>query len=251
MAFYRNYTNEVVRQSDLDEKGQNLGKAAGDNGELEATSSDNEVAVEDNSRLDNVPPPMRRTAVEGKWGSNFWKDCQPMGSGGVSDSAEEEMAQSGSEYKNEEGSEDEASDAREQDIPMLEDDDRGKELRKNQSVPLDEMLSDEYYEQDGDDQSELLHRRVVNQSTNFSSKPLPRHVGANKGASRKAKASEVDYDDEDNDDGEGVDDDADYEEDDDDEADGMYIYFHCIFYYNHNFTPDIGVEPSFIWQSKM
>ncbi|XP_071926260.1 protein CHROMATIN REMODELING 5-like isoform X1 [Coffea arabica] len=210
MAFYRNYTNETIEQRRvLDEKDQEQGmdRVIGNNDEVEATSSDNEVAVEDNSRLAGTQPPARRTVVAGKWGSSFWKDCQPMESRGVLESGEE--SKSGSEYKNEEGSEDESSDGEEDKANELEDGDNGKEVGKGQSVPPDEMLSDEYYEQDGDDQSDSFHHRALNRSSGFSSKPPPRPVTANKYASTKSKSSKADYDD----------DAADYEEDDEDEGD--------------------------------
>ncbi|KAL3518862.1 hypothetical protein ACH5RR_021451 [Cinchona calisaya] len=209
MAFYRNYTNETVEQSVLDEKDQGHGmhRVIGNDDEVEAASSDNEVAVQDNSRVTSGQPPVRETVVAGKWGSSFWKDCLPLESRGASESGEE--SKSGSEYKNEEGSEDESSDGEEARANELEDYDAGKEVGKGQSVPLDEMLSDEYYEQDGDDQSDSLHNLAKNRSSGFSSKPPPRPVAANKFASRKSKSSKADFDD----------DAADYGDDDEDEVD--------------------------------
>lgn len=224
MAFYRNYTNEqVVGQSDVDEKGQNLDKAVGYNGEVEATSSDNEVSTEDNSKLGNLPPSSRRTTTEGKSGSSFWKDRQPMESYGASGSGDE--SKSGSEYKNViEGSEDETSVGGEEDRNMSEDEDRGDDAGKSPSVPLDES-SDEYYEQD-DNTRELLHHRVVNQSSGFSSKLS----ASKKSASRKATTSKSVYHGNKNDGDGGYDDDVDYEDDDadDDEGDGMCILSSCI-----------------------
>lgn len=227
MAFYRNYTNQTIEQrSVLDGKdqGQGMDRILGNNEEVEATSSDNEVAVQETSRVESMPPPVRRTVVGGKWGSNFWKDCLPMESHGVSESGEE--SKSGSEYKNEDRSEDEFSDGENDRANELEDDDMGKEGGKIQSVPPDEMLSDEYYEQDGDDQSDSLHHRAINRSSGFSLKPPPRPVASNKFASRKSKASKANYDDQD----------AEYEDDDDDdEVDGMYLFtygnFPCKNYY--------------------
>lgn len=212
MAFYRNFANQTVEQNALDEPGHRRGmdRVIGNNEEVEAVSSDNEVAVLDNSRVD-IQPPTRRNVVTGKWGSNFWKDCQPVESRGVSESGEE--SKSGSEFKNEEGSEDESSDGEEDGGNELEDGDNGKEMGKSQNVPLDEMLSDEYYEQDGDDQSDSLHHRAINPSSGFSSKPPPEHVAANNFASRKSKTLKAGYDE----------DDADYEEDGEDEVDGTHI----------------------------
>lgn len=221
MTFYRNYTNEeVVGQSDVEEKGQNLDKAVGYNEEVEATSSDNEVVTEYNSKLGNLPPSSRRMATEGKSGSSFWKDRQPMESYGASGSGDE--SKSGSEYKNlEEGSEDETSVGGEEDRNMSDDEDRGDNVGKSPSVPLNES-SDEYYDQD-DDHRELLHHRVVNQSSGFSSK-LP---ASKKSASRKATTSKSVYHGNKNDgDGGYDDDDVDYE--DEDEGDGMCILSSCI-----------------------
>ncbi|CAI9106222.1 OLC1v1005326C1 [Oldenlandia corymbosa var. corymbosa] len=214
MAFYRNYSNQPVEQSSLDEKGhrQGVDRVIGNSEEVEAMSSDNELALLDNDRVDSTQTPAAGNS--GKWGSNFWKDCQPMESHGVSESGEE--SKSGSEYKSDEGSEDDSYDGGARRVSELEDGDTGKEVGKSQNVPLDEMLSDEYYEQDGDDHGDPLHHKVTNPSSSFSLKPLPCPVDASKLDPKKSRALNSGY----------CEDDADYEdgedevdEDDPDDAD--------------------------------
>ncbi|KAI7983584.1 Protein CHROMATIN REMODELING 5 [Camellia lanceoleosa] len=182
MAFFRNYSNETVSQSALDDKGQGqtMERMHGmvGNEDVEGTSSDKDSEIKmdghyrsdgepddasrhqddaaaDNGGTSNLQPSGKRTAMAGKWGSNFWKDCQPMRPRAGSESGQE--SKSGSEYKNEDGSEEDSLDGRE-DRSGSEDDDGQKEadkVRRGQiDVPADEMLSDDYYEQDGDDQKD-------------------------------------------------------------------------------------------------
>ncbi|XP_059288014.1 protein CHROMATIN REMODELING 5 isoform X1 [Lycium ferocissimum] len=215
MAFYRNYSNETVTLDDKSQGEQSMQGIHQDvgNEELEGSLSDNddngqlqdEVGVEVETAAEDQVPPGRRVNLAGKWGSGFWKDCQPMGPSGRSGSGEE--SKSGSEYKNEEEF-DEVSDGREDQLES-EDEGRRKEMGKSRNVPVDEMLSDEYYEQDGDDQSDSLHYRAANPSSGYSSKPQSRPVVASKYAGRKSKASKGQYDDEY----------ADYEDDDSEDED--------------------------------
>ncbi|THG18520.1 hypothetical protein TEA_015218 [Camellia sinensis var. sinensis] len=198
MAFFRNYSNETVSQSALDDKGQGetMERMHGmvGNEDIEGTSSDKDSEIKmdghyrsdgepddasrhqddaaaDNSGTSNLQPSGKRTAMAAKWGSNFWKDCQPMRPRAGSESGQE--SKSGSEYKNEDGSEEDSLDGRE-DRSGSEGDDGQKEadkVRRGQiDVPADEMLSDDYYEQDGDDQSDSLHYRTLSHSSGFNSK---------------------------------------------------------------------------------
>lgn len=202
MAFYRNYSNDMVTLDDKSQGEQSMQGIHQDvgNEEVEGSLSENddngqlqdEVGVEVETAAEDQVPPGRRVNLAGKWGSGFWKDCQPMGTSGRSGSGEE--SKSGSEYKNEEES-DEVSECREDQLES-EDEGRRKEMGKSRSVPADEMLSDEYYEQDGDDQSDSLHYRAANPSSGYSSKPQSRPVAASKYANRKSKASKDQYDDE-------------------------------------------------------
>ncbi|PHU01785.1 Protein CHROMATIN REMODELING 5 [Capsicum chinense] len=188
----------------LDEKNQGEQSMPGmhqdvGNEEVEGSLSENDEngqlqdeGVEVETAAADQVPPGRRVNLAGKWGSGFWKDCQPPGPSGRSGSGEE--SKSGSEYKNEEES-DEVSEGREDQLES-EDEGRRKEMGNSRSVPADEMLSDEYYEQDGDDQSDSLHYRAANPSSGYSSKPQSRPVAASKYASQKSKTSQYQDDDE-------------------------------------------------------
>ncbi|KAF7120884.1 hypothetical protein RHSIM_Rhsim13G0216000 [Rhododendron simsii] len=240
MALFRNYSNDAVSQSVSDEKvqGKNVERVRGivGNENVEATSSDKDCeirmdnryrsddepddasriqddrvqddAVIENGRISSLQPSGRRTALVGKWGSTFWKDCQPMQAhGGGLESGQE--SKSGSEYKSEEGSEGDSSDAGEARAGS-EDDDEYKETEKVQrdhvDVPVDEMLSDDYYEQDGDDQSDSLPYRPVNHSSAYNSKPQSRSAANNIVARNSRTANGEEDDDEDADSDEDVND---------------------------------------------
>ncbi|KAI7734217.1 hypothetical protein M8C21_029963 [Ambrosia artemisiifolia] len=147
MAFFRNYTNAAtVSDSELNE--QNI--VGSDDMETTTTSMDkggfttkikslNESVDEDHSNLLNLTDTNANTT--GKWGSTFWKDCQPMHHGRGLDSGQESKSSSG--YNGEDGLGNDFS-----------------EVNKGQNV--DEMLSDDYYELDGDEQNDSLHQKLVN-----------------------------------------------------------------------------------------
>ncbi|KAL1832124.1 hypothetical protein ACET3Z_001775 [Daucus carota] len=229
MAFYRNYSREPVSDGVLDEKGPGPDVEKGDSivGNEDGNLSDRDFDINLNAQyrsdgeaddvgkfqedvgaggaLLDLQPSTGKMASSGRWGSTFWKDCQPMRHG--SESGQE--SKSSSEYKNGEGSEDESLGVRED---KSESEDPETVRRHQADVPVDEMLSDDYYEQDGDEPSnDLMHHRLGNSSAAFISNIKPRPVAANIHQSRKAKAL--------NDDVYG-DDDADYEDGDDpDDAD--------------------------------
>lgn len=97
-----------------------------------------------------------------------------------------------------------------------ESEDMDKVRRGHTDVAAEEMLSDDYYEQDGDETNDLLHQRAGNSSIrlNLNSNPKPRIVMTSKYVSRNSKAS---YND-------GYDDDALYEDDNnEDEGDGNVV----------------------------
>ncbi|KAK6925557.1 SNF2, N-terminal [Dillenia turbinata] len=251
MAFFRNYSGETVSQRVLDERGhgQNVdrGRSTLMNEDAYATSSEKDSEVKmggqyhsdgdaDGARRlqngtgceDDVGvssstfQPSGRTVMAGKWGSTFWKDCQPI-CPQVDDSGQD--SKSGSDYKNQDGCDDNSSDGRE-DRSESGEDDRQKEVDKIQrchaDVPADEMLSDEYYEQDGEEQSDTLSYKGLNRSSAFNSRPLSRPA-FNNAASRRAETStgnyydnndDASYEDEDEEDDDGDDpDDADFEPD--------------------------------------
>lgn len=261
MAFFRNFSNETVSHNVLEEKGQ--GKTDGriknsivnedmdgrycgrdfdinmdaqyqsdqeldDGGRLQ-----NEAAADDGGgmRDSHVQPPGRRTGPAGKWGSSFWKDCQPMGPRGGSDSGQD----SRSDYKNGEGSEDNSLDDGDNRVEPEEDEGQ-KEVSKGQKghsdVPADEMLSDEYYEQDGEEQSDSVQYRGLSHSVGLNSRPQPKPVAANKTMSRRARAINNLEDDDEDDDDNNDDADADYEEEDEEDEDDPD---------DADFEPDDGV----------
>lgn len=251
MAFFRNYSNETVSQSVLEEKGQgqsgNRTRSSVVNEDVDATSSEKEFdmnldmqyqsegELNDANRLQNegaadgsvsmrasiLQPSGRRTGIAGKWGSSFWKDCQPMTRGG-SDSGQD--SKSGSDYRNAEGSEDNSLDGREDRLES-EDDNRQKDVGKGQrghsDVPADEMLSDEYYEQDGEEQRDTMHYRGFQHSIGLNSRPQSKPVANSSHVKRNSRVLN-DNEDGDNDD-KNADADADYEEED--EEDGSLFYF--------------------------
>ncbi|XP_057954932.1 protein CHROMATIN REMODELING 5 [Malania oleifera] len=243
MAFFRNYANETVSQSVLDEKEQGPSATGGHgsigNEDIDRTSSEKESELrmdgqyqsdgEQNdtsgyqnavgagdgvtTRISNLQISGRRTAQAGKWGSTFWRDCQPLCPRDGSESGQD--LKSGSDDKNEDQSEDNSSDG-EEDRLDSEDGVGHKEVSKVQrgqtDVPADEMLSDDYYEQDGEDQSDSLHYRGLNNTSGLNSRPQSKPVSVNNNVYRKSKKTSHDNDNDENDD-------ADYEDDDDDEDD--------------------------------
>lgn len=168
--------------------------------------------------MQNSQPSGRRTGSVGRWGSSFWKDCQPMPTRDGSESGKD----MDSDYKIEEGSDGNSSEGR-ADRLESEDGDGHKDAevfqRAQADVPTDEMLSDDYYEQDGDDQSDSLHHRELNRASASSSRQSSRPIPVKKNMSRhskSAKLDEYDYDDdynEEDEEDEDDPDDADFEPD--------------------------------------
>ena len=243
MAFFRNYSNERVSPSVLNEKiqGQSMDRVQGmmgnENVEAMYSDKDSELKIDghyrsddepddanrlqddaapDNGIVSNLQPSGRRTALAGKWGSTFWKDCQPMRSRAGSESGQE--SKSGSEYKNEAGSEEDSSDGREDRLGEAEADGQkeAEKVRRQIDVPADEMSSDDYYEQDGDDQTDSLPYRPLSNSSEFNSKPQSRSVDASNNVGRNSRTQ----------DGEEYDDnDADYEDDDADDGNCVTLIY--------------------------
>ncbi|GLT50732.1 hypothetical protein SLA2020_241980 [Shorea laevis] len=246
MAFFRNYSNEAVSHSVLEEKGQgdnvnNIIHGSVRNEDVDGTCSEREfdmnmdlqyqsdgepddtVRLQDEEAVDagagrgnsHVQPPSTRT-VPGRWGSTFWKDCQPM-----DHRAEFEYGQdSKSDHKNVESLEDNSS--MERTGRSESEDDEGqkaKAQRVHSDVPAEEMLSDEYYEQDGEGQTGTMHYRGFSHSAGLNSRPQSKSMSANMNKSRSSRAlnnRDYDYgnDNDNNDDG-----DADYEEEDEEDED--------------------------------
>ncbi|KAK9053416.1 hypothetical protein SSX86_030050 [Deinandra increscens subsp. villosa] len=184
MAFFRNYTNATVSDGDFNDNRpaggtlEKLESIAG-NHDLETTSSMdkgfttkitplNESMTDGDNLLNLTDTNTNARKTAGKWGSTFWKDCQPMHHRRGSESGHESKSSSG--YNFEDGSANDFS-----------------EVNKGQNV--DEMLSDDYYELDGDDQNDSMHHKLVNTTAGYNSIPRP-HVAAHNFLSRnKSKAS--------------------------------------------------------------
>lgn len=258
MAFFRNHSNEPVSHGVLEDKGQGqvtdiTHTSAGNDEEDMSTEKEfnmnmdapyhsggqvddssrfqNEPAVDDGiaMRMSNLQNSGRRTAVGRRWGSTFWKDCQPMIHGG-SDSAQESKSES--DNRTGEGSEDNISNEKDGGSEF-EDDDQPKEVkgqRRYTDVPAEDgVLSDEYYEQDGDEQSDSVPYRGFHNSAK-SNRSQSHSVNANNNHMRRNSRVVNDEDDEDGDD-EDHNDDADYEEDEEEEDDPDDV----------DFEPDYGV----------
>ena len=252
MAFCRNYTTEAVSQSVLEGKvqGQGTGRMLG-NEDVDVNSSERELDMNMDAQYESEPDaagklqsdvaadncagvsnselqPSGRRNVAGKWGSSFWKDCQPMATPGASDSRQD----SKSEDRNAEGSEDNVSNGRDGRLES-EDEEGQKEVGRggkgHSDIPADEMLSDEYYEQDGEDQSDLMRYRgfskPVDLSSRLQSKPVPIKNNVSRRRSRGLHNSEG-YDD-DNNDGDG-----DNEEEDEDGNFFVIVAFSVRFQYH-------------------
>ncbi|XP_024019941.1 protein CHROMATIN REMODELING 5 isoform X1 [Morus notabilis] len=183
----------------------------------DASRLQNEATVNDDGRtVGNLQPSGRRTAMAGKWGSTFWKDCQPMHSQNALDSGQD------SDYRNVDGSYDNSSDGREQRLDS-EDDDGPKYAGKGQQGPsdvaTDEMLSDEYYEQDGKEQSDSVNYRGFHNSTVSNSRPQLKPAAFNKNIVRASRIMNDNNNFDDGDDDDNNNDDADYEEEYEDAGD--------------------------------
>ncbi|KAL1216926.1 Protein CHROMATIN REMODELING 5 [Cardamine amara subsp. amara] len=245
MAFFRNYSNDTVSHNVLDENEERQNAAAFQssplNEDVDGTysergfdmnmdvqyQSDAEpgcgIRQQNQTTIGNVAGPVdsqyqpsgRRTGVSGKWGSTFWKDCQPMGQREGSDSAKD--SQSG--HKEVYHSEDNLSNDRSGKLDSENENEEDKEMNKHQSgqadVPADEMLSDEYYEQDEDNQSDHVHYKGYNNPVNSRSLPKTGSSVHSKSRASRAMHKNIDYDDGDH--GHNADADMDYEEEDDED----------------------------------
>ncbi|CAN1170496.1 Protein CHROMATIN REMODELING 5 [Linum perenne] len=236
MAFFRNYSPETLSNCAPEEKGQSLGRMVGSE-DVDVTSSEREFDMNidapyeseaelGDSRMQNdgVPDheagasnshfqPSGKRNVSGKWGSSFWKDCRPMGPQGASDSGQD----SKSDLKIVEGSENNISDGQEDRLESEYDEEAKeshKELKGHSDVPADEMLSDEYYEQDGEDPTDLSHYKGFSNSVGLNSRHQSNPASANNNLSRRSRALRNNKDDDNDGDG-----DADYEEEEEDEDD--------------------------------
>nr|KJB83538.1 hypothetical protein B456_013G252300 [Gossypium raimondii] len=232
MACFRNYSNDTVSHDALEGKsqGRNSGRilSSAENEDIDGTYSEREfdinmdaqyqsdgvgISNSEQSRLhhevatgngagisnSNFQPAGRRIAP-GRWGSTFWKDCQPMDRQGGSDSGQE----SKSDHKSLEGSVYNSSDDRDDRLESEVDEAQkevGKSQRGHSDVPADEMLSDEYYEQDGEEQSDTMHYSGFGNSVGLNTRAQSKHVSVSTNVSRSSKAlNKRNYDNEDDND---------------------------------------------------
>ncbi|KAG4167786.1 hypothetical protein ERO13_A13G217600v2 [Gossypium hirsutum] len=267
MACFRNYSNDTISHDALEGKsqGRNSGRilSSAENEDIDGTYSEREfdinmdaqyqsdgvgISNSEQSRLhhevatdngagisnSNFQPAGRRIAP-GRWGSTFWKDCQPMDRQGGSDSGQE----SKSDHKNLEGSVYNSSDDRDDRLESEVDEAQkevGKSQRGHSDVPADEMLSDEYYEQDGEEQSDTMHYSGFGNSVGLNTRPQSKHVSVSTNVSRSSRAlNKRNYDNEDDNDDNNDDVDADYEEEEEEDEDDPD---------DVDFEPDYGLANS-------
>ncbi|WOL00553.1 protein CHROMATIN REMODELING 5 [Canna indica] len=215
MAFFREYNSKINSGHDLNSKGEedatsgeynSLGNRNLDiNDKYKDTDMNTEDANQsedfdahrlqsDNSEGNAGGKHGKRAAPHGAWGSKFWKDCQPMS----------DYDQNGIGEDQSEGNSSEDSQGQ-----------KGRRLsqRGHVDVPADEMLSDDYYEQDGEEQSDGQNHPNISASR-MPKKPVSIDKNITKG-SKLTKHEEC----EDDDDDEDYDEDDEEEEDDPDDAD--------------------------------
>jgi len=176
----------------------------------DASRKQNEAAAVDrlSTRESNVEMTSRNPSTSERWGSSFLKDCQPMSPQNGSDSGDD--SKSGPDYRNGDESEDNSSEGRGEKFGSEDEDgqkDSGKGQRGDSDVPAEEMLSDDYYEQDGEEQSDSVHSRGFRPSTGSNSCLQPTSTNVNRRVHRKSRILDDAEDDDD--------------DDEEDEPDGM------------------------------
>lgn len=178
----------------------------------------NDVAANNGADASNlIFQPTGKRIAPGKWGSTFWKDCQPLNRQGGSDSGQDLK----SDCKNLEGLDYNSLDDRDDKLES-EDDDARKEVGQAQKghsdFPADEMLSDEYYEQDGEEQSDTMNYGGFSNSVGLNTRPQSKSISVSTTVSRSSSAlKNRNYDDEDDDYNNG-DADVDYEEEEEEDG---------------------------------
>ncbi|KAF8112794.1 hypothetical protein N665_0061s0003 [Sinapis alba] len=187
MAFFRNYSNDSVLDENEEQQNTTSFQSSPLNEDVDGAYTErgldmnmgiqyqchaepgSSIREQNQTGTENVAPPAdshyqpsgRRMGVSGKWGSTFWKDCQPMGHREGFDSA-----------KGAQHSEDNLSNDQTDNLDSEFDNQEDKAMNKHQSgQAADEMLSDEYYEQDEDIQSDHVHYKVYGNAINSRSLP--------------------------------------------------------------------------------
>lgn len=194
------YESVRDRDVDLNSRQWNLNEKAEDayhNVEEQYEAAQSGLSPSENKSRQNA---RRVGGPSGPWGTNFLKDCRS------TQTAKEELSNS------DRGMEDGSAASSHDDMDGSGEDDEPN--RGHGEVPAEEMLSDDYYEQDGEEQSDSLHRGGMSHPSCSTS------VLAAKSVSSRQKKKPTKYnayaDDDD-------DDEYNDENDDDDDADGILI----------------------------
>ncbi|THU70874.1 hypothetical protein C4D60_Mb08t29600 [Musa balbisiana] len=212
MAFFRNYNSKINSGHNLDEKveedrpAEDYNSVGNRNVDVNVNYNDADMTGDANQneeeqfntgrlQIDNYEGDAsgklgKRAVPTGAWGSKFWKVCQPM-----SDSGD-------AEYDHNDLGED-AGDNYSEDSNVQKD--RRQSQRGHVEVPAEEMLSDDYYEQDGEEQSDSLHGSGPSHLNVAEDDPddadfEPESSDTGKGRKSKEKASDSDDFDDDNED---------------------------------------------------
>lgn len=229
MAFFRNYSNDTVSPSALDDNqdAATFQSSSPLHQDMDATYTERgfdmnmdiqyQCEAEPGSSIGQqnqtgaAVPSGRRTGVSGKWGSTFWRDCQPMGQRDGSGSAKHSL----SGYKH---SEDYLSNGEKLDSENENDEDiaMNKQQSGQADIPAEEMLSDEYYEQDEDSQSDHVQYKAFGDPINSRSLPKTGSSIHSKSRTSRAIQKNIHYGDAD----------IDYEEEEDGK---LFVNFFCSF----------------------
>ncbi|URE26390.1 DUF4208 domain containing protein [Musa troglodytarum] len=226
MAFFRNYTSKINSGHNLNEKVEedrpaedynslgnrnvdvnvnyNDADMTGDANQNEEEQFNTGRLQTDNSEGDASGKLGKRAAPTGAWGSKFWKVCQPMSDSGDAEYDHNDLGEdAGDNYS--------------------EDSNGQKDGRPSQrghvEVPAEEMLSDDYYEQDGEEQSDSLHGSGPSHLNVSGSRLLTQPVSVTKSIAKGAKVTRHEEYNDDGDDDDDYDEDDEEEEDDPDDAD--------------------------------
>ncbi|ONK67510.1 uncharacterized protein A4U43_C05F790 [Asparagus officinalis] len=205
MAFFRNFGDAVDSDQNLNDKVEDNDieggyNSLGSNRQMDLNFVENGVEMKEEDQYHSGDAnAVKGTGPSATWGSNFWKDCQPM-----SNRTDEEVIVVNS---------DEDSDGQKD----------GEQFKTRQvDVPADEMLSDDYYEQDGEEQSDSLISGGLKLPSISVSRLPPRQLPVAENAAAKS-ANAAKYDE--------YDGDEDYEETDEEEDDDPE---------DADFEPDFG-----------
>ncbi|KAH9308367.1 hypothetical protein KI387_036278, partial [Taxus chinensis] len=161
------------------------------------------------------PLPLRR--MVGKWGSGFWKDRQMVNiEDGSTSESEKDSKKSDADFQVDKGggSEDNAFDVGEGEEDYYNYNKGGQNLRDQTEVSVEEMLSDDYYEQGGEERN---HSISGNRVRSIDSRFPARATNGNKNLSKRVKVVESD------DDYEYHEHEEDNEEDEDDPHDADFV----------------------------